>query len=97
MSVDANKKIDEKEMEKVKSVLEAQKKLPMLQVKSTKEIKLRDKMGRGGLQLDLREVFGFLPTQIVIQKVYGRNNVIVVSAILTEEELEKEKNAQKTK
>jgi hypothetical protein len=64
----------------------------MLEARSTKPFKLKDKPGRGGVEFNLVEVFGFIPEKIVIQKVQGANNWIVVSAILTEKALLKEKN-----
>lgn len=62
-----------------------------LQVKSTTPIKLKDKAGRGGIRIRLREVFGFLPEEVIIQKVAGSSNTFILSALLTHEELEKEK------
>lgn len=83
MSADLKKELEDKAIEKVKQA-------PMLEAKSTPPFKLKDRAGRGGVEFNLLEVFGFVPDKIVIQKVAGRNNWIVVSAILTERELEKE-------
>lgn len=79
------KKIQDKAIEKIK-------KPPMLEAKSTPPFKLKDQPGRGGVEFNLLEVFGFIPEKIVIQKVQGRNNWLVVSAIMTEKELEKEEH-----
>lgn len=61
------------------------------QVKQTPPIKLKDKAGRGGVSFDLLKDFGFIPDSIIVQKVQGKNNTIVVSAPYTEAELEKRK------
>lgn len=63
----------------------------MLQVRSLRSIKLKDKNGRHTLRINLLTTFGFVPEEIVIQKVQGQNNHIVVSAVMTEEEIAKEK------
>jgi hypothetical protein len=52
-----------------------------LQLRSTKPIKLKDRPGRGGLMIDLQATFGFIPKRIIVQKVHGENNKIVVSAV----------------
>lgn len=65
----------------------------MLQVRSLRPIKLKDKNGRHTLRINMKETFGFVPDEIVIQKVQGQNNHIVVSAVLTEEEIAREKKA----
>lgn len=62
-----------------------------VQVRQTKPYKLKDKAGRQGVRIDFRAVFGFVPDVIVIQKVYGQNNAIVVNAVLTPRELALEK------
>lgn len=79
-----------KTKEEIDKIVRDSKKPPVLEAKSTPEIKLKDQYGRGGMEFNLREIFGFMPEKIVISKVTGRNNVIVVSAILTPEELERE-------
>lgn len=81
--------------EEVKKVLEDQKKVPMLKVQSTRPIKLKDKAGRGGVQFNLKRDFGFVPEEIMIQKVAGSNNTIVVSAIVPQEVLLKEQAKEK--
>lgn len=81
---ETKKDLEDKAVERVKKV-------PMLEVKSTSQIKLKDKEGRGGFEFNIRQLFGFYPEKIVVQKVAGRNNVIVVSAVLTDNELLREK------
>lgn len=65
--------------------------------KSTRPFKLKDKPHRQGVVFNLREVFGFLPETIVVEKVRGSNNAIFVRAILTPEEIEKEEKINKEK
>ena len=73
-----------------KDLKEKMKQLPMMKVQSTPPIKLKDKAGRDGIKLNLKKDFGFIPEEIIIQKVYGGNNKIVVSAIVPEMVLQKE-------
>lgn len=74
----------------VEEVLDDQKKVPMVKAQSTGQIKLKDKSGRGGIKINLQETFKFYPDEIVVQKVQGRNNVIIISAIVPERVLLKE-------
>lgn len=62
-----------------------------LPVRQTKPFKLKDKVGRQGVRLNLKQVFGFIPEEIIVSKVYGQSNCFVVNAVLTLAELEKEK------
>jgi len=62
-----------------------------LQVRQTKAFKLKDKIGRQGVRLNLEKVFGFIPEEIVIAKVVGQTNCFVVNALLTPAEIEKER------
>lgn len=52
---------------------------------SLKEFKFKDKAGRDRLVIKTEEVFGFLPKIIVIDKVHGKSNTIVISAIVPDE------------
>lgn len=61
-----------------------------VQVIASPRIKLKDKAGRGGVVFNLQKDFGFIPEKIIVQKVQGQSNTIVVSAVLTQEMLEKE-------
>lgn len=64
-----------------------------LACKSTPVIKLKDAPNRGGVKFHLKNDFGFVPEEIIVQKVHGRNNAIIVSAVLTQDELKKEEAA----
>lgn len=79
----------------LKQITDHHEKPPVLKVQQTKAIKLKDMPGRGGLQFNLREVFGFRPEIIVITKVIGRNNVIIVSAVVPDAVLLREEKAKK--
>lgn len=61
-----------------------------VQVIASPRIKFKDKAGRGGVVFDLKKDFGFVPDRIIIQKVHGQSNTVVVSAVLTPEMLKKE-------
>jgi len=61
-----------------------------IRVKSTPSFKLKDKAGRMYQAIHLRKQFGFVPDVIIVEKVPGVNNHIVVRAVLTEEEIKKE-------
>lgn len=54
--------------------------IPETPVKSTPPIKFKDKPGRGGIEINFLRDFGFTPSSIIIQKVYDKNNTIIVSA-----------------
>ena len=62
-----------------------------MQVKNTYPFKLKDKPGRQYQPINLKEMFGFVPEVIMIEKLRGENNRFIVRAVLTKEELEKEK------
>lgn len=47
--------------------------------------KLKDKLGRSTLQIDLEKVFGFIPRKILIDKVIGQANTFMVVAEETKE------------
>lgn len=79
-------------------VIKDQEKEPMITVQCTKPIKLKDKINRGGFKMNLKRDFKFVPEEIIIQKVWGRSNTIVVSAIVPERVLLKEReNAEKNR
>lgn len=69
----------------------------MLPVRQIHPYKFKDKEGRNRLVLDLKKVFGFLPEIIIIDKALGRNNVIQVHAVLTDEEIKRENDRKKNK
>jgi hypothetical protein len=66
-----------------------------IQVRSTPPFKLKDKESRRYQGINLVKQFGFVPETIIIEKVQGYNNTIVVRAVLTKDELQKEKEILK--
>lgn len=82
---------------KVKKILEDQKKPPTITIASTREIKLKDKEGKNSITIRLVESFGFVPDAITVKKVIGKNNLIVISAIVPQSILDKEKKGGKKK
>jgi hypothetical protein len=61
-----------------------------IQVRKTPDIKLKDKNGRHQIKLNLKMAFGFIPEEIIVQKVFGRSNCIFIAAVITPEMLKKE-------
>jgi hypothetical protein len=61
-----------------------------LRVRNTPPFKLKDRVGRNYQAINLFKQFGFLPAVIIIEKVFGRNNIVIVRAVLTAEEIKKE-------
>jgi len=53
-----------------------------LQFRSTPPFKLKDKNNRGFQVINLKNQFGFTPEVIVIEKVPGQTNLLVVRAIV---------------
>jgi hypothetical protein len=74
--------------------LNIDKKQPDIRVKSTPAFKLKDKIGRSWQALNLIKQFGFAPETIIIEKVRGQNNIIIVRAVMTPDEIKKEENAK---
>lgn len=65
-------------------------KQPDIRVRSTRDFKLRDNPPNRRVQfINLKQVFGFVPEVIAVEKVVGSWRVIV-RAILTQEEMDKE-------
>jgi len=60
-----------------------------VRVRSTKEFKLKDKVGRHYQILKLSD-FGFIPEVLIIEKVEGRSSTMIVRAVLTPEAIEEE-------
>lgn len=60
-------------------------------------MKLKDREGRGGIRIPLKQAFGFIPDEIIIQKIQGQNNRFVVSAVLTDAFLAEMKKAEAAK
>ena len=57
-----------------------------IRVRSTPPFKLKDKPTRQYQGINLSKQFGFLPEVIIIEKVPGHTNTMVVRAVLTEDE-----------
>jgi len=62
-----------------------------VRVRSTPPFKLKDKANRQFQVINLEKQFGFKPEVIVIEKIHGINNGLVVKAVMTPEALAKEK------
>lgn len=65
-----------------------------LRVRSTPIFKLKDKPGRNFVAIVLKDVFKFPPDSIVIERPAGTSNKIVVHAVLTPTEIEKEEKLE---
>jgi hypothetical protein len=61
-----------------------------IKVRNSAPVHLKDSPKRQFVPIHLKNLFGFVPDIIIIEKVRGQNNRIVVRAVLTEEELKKE-------
>ena len=65
---------------------------PEIRFRTTLPFKLKDRPRQRNYQaIHLVKQFGFTPEVIIIEKVIGKNNAFMVRAILTPEEVEKEK------
>lgn len=64
-------------------------------LRSLPPFKLKDKNDRNHQVIHLKSQFGFIPDFIIISKLHGMNNVVVISAVLTPEELKKNKLVKK--
>jgi hypothetical protein len=55
---------------------------PQIQVRKTTPIKLKDKNGKGGIRVDWPSpLVPFVPTGVILQKVFGENNTVVLNFI----------------
>ncbi|KKR98914.1 MAG: hypothetical protein UU51_C0035G0004 [Microgenomates group bacterium GW2011_GWC1_41_20] len=61
-----------------------------LRVRSSAPFKLKDRPGRNFMPIHLLKNFGFVPEIIIIEKVRGESNRLIVRAVLTPEEIKKE-------
>ena len=57
--------------------------------------KLKDTKARSRVIMNLKEVFGFMPEIMIIDKVPNENNKIIISAVLPKELAEREKDGDK--
>lgn len=62
-----------------------------LQVKTSPPFRLKDRVGKNFQVMNIRKQFGFVPETIIIERMIGTKDVIVVRAVLTEDEKVKEK------
>jgi len=75
-------------------------KSPMLEVRQLRPVKFKDrkpgqKMGRNRLVINFQQQFGFMPDILIIDKVRGENNKIVISAVLPEVKPKDDKKSRK--
>jgi hypothetical protein len=66
-----------------------------IRVKNTPPFKLKDRPGRQYQAIHLKTQFGFIPEVIIIEKVRGSNNALIVRAVLTPEEIAQEEGLKK--
>ena len=74
------------------------KKKPGIKVRNTPPFKLKDRVNNPQRRfqfIHLKNQFGFIPETIIVEKVWGSNNKIIVRAVMTEAELKKEKALKK--
>lgn len=73
--------------------------LKTLPAQMTGKIKLKDKLDRNFFKFNIKELFGFVPEEMMIKKVTGEANAFVIYALHTEESLKaqlaKEKENEK--
>lgn len=60
-----------------------------VRTRTTAAFKLKDR-NKPFIVVDLMQQFGFIPERIVVEKVQGKHNTMVLRGILTEEEIKKE-------
>lgn len=65
-----------------------------VRVRRSPAFKLKDKANRNYQILKLSD-FGFIPEVLIIEKVHRQTNTLVISAVLTDEEMKKEDKALK--
>lgn len=71
-------------------------KQPEVRVKNMLPIKFKDRpRGRAYEVIHLKPKFGFLPEVIMIEKVPGKNNTMIIRAIMTPEAIKKENDIKK--
>ncbi len=55
---------------------------------STPMFTLKDKVNKQFQFINLKNQFGFDPKVVIVEKVKGKNNTIIIRAVITNEELE---------
>lgn len=68
-----------------------------LRVRSSKPAKLKDKVGRQYITINLESFFGFMPDTIIVEKVSGVHDTVVVNAVLTDAEIKRVEEENKNK
>lgn len=68
---------------------------PKIKVRPTPPIKLKDKHGRQYVTINLKHLYGFIPEVIIVSKVPGEHDTVIVSAVLTEAELIRDAESKK--
>ena len=61
-----------------------------IRVRNTPPFKLKDKEGRRFQAINLVKQFGFVPETIIVEKMVGVTNGLIIRAVLTPEELKKD-------
>ena len=56
-----------------------------MKVKSTPAFKLKDKDKKNAIRINLIKTFGYPVEEIVIEKIRGENNMLIVSALVPED------------
>lgn len=59
-------------------------------VRNTPAFKLKDRDGRRFVSIDLVKQFGFVPETIIVERIKGSKNVLIVRAVLTQEEMKRD-------
>lgn len=62
-----------------------------VKVETTPPFKLKSRLNRSWQAINLKKQFGFIPETIIVEKYPQGNNILVVHAVLTPEELAKRK------
>jgi hypothetical protein len=66
-----------------------------IRVRSSGSFKLKNDPRRCWQAIHLKKQFGFIPEVIIVEKVSGQNNRLIVRAVLTKAEMEKEDKLRK--
>jgi len=68
---------------------------PEIRVRTTHPFKLKDKDKKHYFPIHLEKMFGFVPEVIIVEKVPGENNTMIVRAVMTEKAIKKEEDDKK--
>ena len=61
-----------------------------LRVLNTPKIKFKDKVGRQFVVINMKRTFGLIPDAVILEKVIGENNTMILRAVLNEKQIEEE-------